>query len=286
MIAPLFFALVALGAAGQAQSAPQAGTTPDVTVTARRPDQEKAVRHMTSVVTPVADVDRPLARFQTPICPQVDGLSVSLNRAFADRIRADAGIAKLPVDGQGCEANLTVLIVPDGKAVVRELERTHSSVFGDLDPVVIRHLIAQPGPAHLWTVTEIRSRDGDRINGGTLYTRTASIIQSIERIDVAGTVLLLDQQATVGKTVNQLADYAAMRTLAQTRPVGSAAATSTILTLFDADGAAPPRQLTEFDTAYLKALYHGSALDRPLTKVGIMSRAINKDLARESPTPR
>ena len=297
MSATLFLALAMLGFPVQAQvqgqmqvPAPTAAadqTSPTVVVTGRRASREKALRHMTSVVTPVVDAGRPLARFQTPICPQVDGLTAALNGAFADRIRADARIAGLEASGAACSPNLTVLIVPDGQAVVRELHRTRSAVFGQLDPVTIRHLAAQPGPAHLWTITEVRSRDGDRIRGGggggndvgILNVRNASILQAVTRTDVNGTVLLLDQPATVGKTINQLADYAAMRTIAQTRPIGDAASEPTILTLFDG-GAAPPRGLTPFDTAYLQALYHGSAEYRPVTQVGIMNRAINKSLSR------
>ena len=269
------------------QTQPADQTSATVVVTGRRPDQDKALRHMTSAITPVADAGQPLARFQTPICPQVDGLTPALNKAFADRIRADAKIAGLEADGATCSPNLTVLIVPDGQAVVRELHRTRSAVFGALNPITISHLAAPPGPAHLWTSTEVRSRAGARIKGGSggddvgvLNVRNASILQAVTRTDVNGTVLLLDQPATVGKTINQLADYAAMRTIAQTRPIGTAAAEPTILKLLDADEADPARGLTAFDTAYLKALYHGSAEYRPLTQVGIMNRSIRKDLSR------
>ena len=291
MTATLFLALALLGSPAQARAQGQATTveqtSPTVVVTGRRTSRAKALRHMTSLVTPVVDAGQPLARFQAPVCPEVGGFTAELNRAFADRIRADARLAGLEASGTGCSPNLTVLIVPDGQAVVRELHRTRSAVFGQLDPVTIRRLAAQPGPAHLWTVTEVRSRDGDRIRGGgggsddigVLNVRNASILQAVTRTDVNGTVLLLDQPATVGKTINQLADYAAMRTIAQTRPVGGAASEPTILTLFD-NGAVPPRALTTFDTAYLQARYHGSAEYRPITQVGIMNRAINKSVSR------
>ena len=286
MSALLLLAL-AVQMAPPAQAAPADQTTPTVVVTGRRRDQDKALRHMTSAITPVVDAGQPLARFQTPICPQVDGLTPALNKAFADRIRADAKIAGLEADGATCTPNLTVLIVPNGQAVVRELHRRHSAVFGTLDPVTIRRLAADTGPAHLWTITEVRSRDGDRIQGGgggddvgVLNVRNASILQAVTRTDVDGTVLLLDQPATVGKTINQLADYAAMRTIAQTRPVGAAASEPTILKLLDGDGTEPPRELTAFDTAYLSALYHGSAEYRPITQAGIMNRAIRKSLSR------
>ena len=60
-----------------------------------------------------------------------------------------------------------------------------------------------------------------------------------------------------GLTVIQLADYAAMRAFAQVDPSRlEKSAAPTILTILDAPmGSAVPITLTEWDLAYLKALY-------------------------------
>ena len=278
MIAALLLAAV------QQQAAPPTASSPTVVVTGRRGRQDKAVRHMTTAIAPVNDADQPLARFTAPLCPQVEGLTPAMNRAFAARMRADARQVGVGADREGCEPNATVMIVGNGQAVIREMQRAGAAAFGDLGPEDIRRLANDPAPAHLWSITVVRSRDGDEVRGGTLIVRNASILQATTRTDVAASVLLIDQAASVGKSVNQLADYAAMRILASARPVGTAAAEATILRLLDAGEAAPPRGLTPFDLAYLKALYHGSALERPQAKIAMIARAINKSLAKAAAT--
>ena len=279
MIAALLLFQAAAPHQGQAD---QAGT---VVVTGRRQDQAAAVRRMTGAISPVTDAERPLARFVQPLCPQVDGLPLAMNRAFEARMRTDAKRIGLEPGGAKCEVNVTVMVVANGQAVIRAMRRTGAAAFGDLGPNFIRRLADDPSPAHLWSITEVRSRDGDRIRGGgddepgTLTVRNASILQAQTRVDVGAAVLLLDQAATVGKTVNQLADYAAMRTLASARAVGAKASQPTILRLLDADEPSPPRELTSFDVAYLTALYHGAAIERPQAKVAMMARAITKSLA-------
>ena len=81
--------------------------------------------------------------------------------------------------------------------------------------------------------------------------------------------------------MNQLADYAAMRTLARTRPADGTGheageGSDTILTLFaPGDPAGRPRGLTTFDAGYLEALYHGPATEPAMAKTRQIARAIN-----------
>lgn len=67
-------------------------------------------------------------------------------------------------------------------------------------------------------------------------------------------MVVIDWPAMMGKSAIQLADYAAMRTFAKTRPVGGGGRVDTILALFDADSTAPA-ELSETDLAYLTSLY-------------------------------
>ena len=280
-------ALALVGQAAPARPAP-ADQTPTVVVTGRRPDQAKAIRHMTARIAPLGDATQPLARFTAPVCPQVDGLPRALTDRFAARMREDARAAGLTVEKPGCSPNITVLFVPNGQQVVQALRKSHSEMFGALEPAQVRRIAADGGPVHLWSFTELRSRDDDKPRQGTtvagkdaaeLQVRNASIIEAPTRIVVDGMIVLIDQQASVGKTIDQLADYTVMRTLAQARPIGSDAAEPTILRLFDA-GEPPPRGLTAFDAAYLKAYYRGQPTMLPTGKVAAMARAINKSLSQ------
>ena len=267
--------------------APSDQATPTVVVTGRRPDEAKAIRRMTARVAALGDFRKPLARFTAPICPGVDGLPRAMNERFAARMRSDAAAAGITVDKAGCSPNVTVLFVPNGQEVVRALRKGRYDMFGSMEPADIRRLAADDGPVHLWSFTEERSRDDVRARQGTtvpgstareLQVRSASIIEAPTRVVVDGMIVLIDQQASVGKTLDQLADYTVMRTLAQARPIGAAATEPTILRLFDA-GITPPRALTPFDAAYLKTYYHGQPTMLPISRVGMMARAIGKSLA-------
>lgn len=260
---------------------------PTVVVTGRRPDHAKAVRHLTATVTPVHDATEPLARFAAPVCPEAAGLPDAYARAFAERMRADASAAGVRVDAAGCAPNVTVLFVPNGQAVVKQLRHARPLMFDGLESAQLGRLAGDPGPVHLWSFTELRSRDDDRPQVGTttgrdapeLQVREASIINTPIRVVVAGAIMLVDQGAAEGKTLNQLADYATMRVLAQARPVGADAAEPTVLSMFDRGGT-PPVQLTAFDRAYLKALYRNQPTMRSIGATAAMARQINRDLAR------
>ncbi|WP_375380994.1 hypothetical protein [uncultured Sphingomonas sp.] len=268
-----------------ASSAPPASSS-TVVVTARRLPPAKMVEHLTHAVTQSADASEALARFPDMVCPSSEGMPLDYDARIVARIRADAAAAAIGVDKPGCHPNVIVMVVPNGQAVVRALRRTQSYIFGDMEPHQIAEMAADAGPVHAWTVTRRRSRDADTERVGTMMqdvpeiqVRDASIILAATRLDMTASVLLIDVDAVIGKTVNQIADYAAMRTLAPTRPAGtghhSANPDDTILGLFaPGDPAGRPRGLTGFDAGYLKALYHGPATERGMAKMGQMVRSI------------
>ena len=86
------------------------------------------------------------------------------------------------------------------------------------------------------------------------------------REDIDQVVVLFDRGKISGKTLIQLADYAAMRGFARTRPTGADAPLDTILALFD-PSAEPPQGLTDFDFAYLRNLYEGIPNLRARSKI-------------------
>lgn len=105
-----------------------------------------------------------------------------------------------------------------------------------------------------------------------IEVREASLLDTARAV-ITASILLIDQDAAVGKTLNQLADYAARRTLAKVRTKGATG--DTILTLFDAPSGQAPRALTAFDSGYLKAPYHGPPTLRASTEVGEIAREIS-----------
>lgn len=214
--------------------------------------------------------DVPLALVQDPLCPGVIGMTVEGAAPIIDRIRATAQELGVPLaDDTQCRANLVLVIVADGAQELAALHRSSPQLFETLTLPDRRDLLASPGPARAWHVTSMRSRDGfripqaeslDRPPATTMWSAHSKIYLAV-RQDIDTSFVLLDSAAVKGKTLVQLADYATMRGLARTHPPEGAAGLATILSLFANEGT-PPQGLTQFDRAYLAALY-GSPANLP-----------------------
>ncbi len=96
--------------------------------------------------------------------------------------------------------------------------------------------------------------------------------------------MVIDADAIDGLTLIQIADYAAMRTLAITRdPKGAAMAQDSILALFDpTQTSAKPASLSKSDAAYLHALYATSSVVSGATQRSNMAQSINRALSPTS----
>jgi hypothetical protein len=83
---------------------------------------------------------------------------------------------------------------------------------------------------------------------------SSNIDPSVEQAIVSSWVVL-ETRATLGKSLTQLADYAALRGMAMVRPAELDGSEDSILALFEPESNTAPATLTEFDRAYLKSLY-------------------------------
>jgi hypothetical protein len=141
----------------------------------------------------------------------------------------------------------------------------------------ISALLQEDGPVHTWQIKERSSRDGvpigfsadgssseEPINSGSSalsgqanYLWSPSIIEKGVQQTLDASFVVIDAKAVDGLTIAQIADYAAMRTLAVTRaPKRSSSESDTILTLFDPGPSAQKLNgLSPTDVAYLHALY-------------------------------
>lgn len=277
--------LVGLAALATPAAAQQSG--PDIVIDGERDDRSpfdiararaRAISHATG---------GQLARFNEPVCAASVNLPEAYNRRIVARIAAVAREAGIAVAPPGCRVNVTVIAVESGQRTLQALYKVRPALFAAIGDGERKRLLADPGPVHVVTFTELRGRDGSRLGGGrpssagpagttfaelpTLLVESASILNPATRQDIGGALVLIDQAALVGKTLGQIADYAAMRALARTRPANADG--DTILSLFDA-GATPPPALTAFDRAYLAGLYRGPATRSAGTQVGTIARGI------------
>ncbi|WP_267432489.1 hypothetical protein [Sphingomonas sp. GM_Shp_1] len=278
------------GASNGAVTLAQSGATASdpVVVTARPlPDRRQTLRWFGSI-SGYPSGDEPLARMTEPLCIAISGMSAKAAVPIANRILEHAERLGIRLGGEKCSPNVLVLFVENGARQVAWLADHRPSVFGTLSTHEVSALTRDKGPVHAWSLTAITSRDGDpliQIGGGvpTLRIPTASRISLSTKAHIAAALVLIDNGAAEGKTVNQIADYTTMRLLAQIRP-RKGEGVSTILSLFDADGAAP-EAMTPFDWGYLRGLYSGPGDRRPMFQYAAMARFVEEETAKGEPKP-
>ncbi len=284
--------LASMGAAFPGLSAAEAQTSGDpVVVTARPLPARGAIDKWVRDMSVRRSSDEPMSRVSEPLCVATAGLPSSLGKPLADRVLSNAERLKIPLAGDKCHPNVLILFVDDGASQVDWLVKHRPGIFGDLPYSTIRTLRHDHGPVHAWHITAVASRDGDKLvqgEGGfpTLRIPSASRIDAPIQSMIVAAVVLIDRSAIVGRPIDQIADYATMRTLALVaarNDVVDNDRTATILSMFR--GTDVPLQLTPFDWGYLTGLYSGRATRRPAAQYADMARSVEKELAAGEKKP-
>lgn len=280
-----------------------AGAAPPVAAAAQ-PQEQQQPDSRDIVVQGIRDIDRQvgnfvraltdvpmsgqISRFDWAVCPNVVGLSDQQNAMAADRMRQVAEAAGIRVGKAGCNGNILLIVADDVPGVVKWLRSKHSDLFHGVPARQMREL-SRGGQVAAWHVEGLLDADGvevprDRDTGQYVIERTGtpSRISTVSRPHFAASVVVVDSRALEGLTVVQLADYAAMRAFARTDPsrLRDSSAPS-ILSVIDAPmGSAVPITLTQWDLAYLKALYSSTENRRAGQQRGEISRQMARELAK------
>jgi len=229
-----------------------------------------------------------VSRFDWAVCPKVFGLDDRQDTAVEERLRDVAGAAGIDVAKPGCKPNVLVVVTKDVPSLIEGLKRDHPGYFKDVPVEEKRKLKRHGEAAAAWHIEGRLDADGvevprDRITGQYVVERTdvPSRISTTTRPHFTSAVVAVDIDSLDGLTVTQLADYAAMRAFARTDPTRlEKSAAPTILTILDAPmGSEVPITLTEWDFAYLKALYSSTENRFAGQQRHEMGRKRHKDLA-------
>lgn len=294
----LAYALVPLLAAAPAvaQTAGEsaaAGAKPGIVVTGHaqaQPLDPVQVAKQARAVTRDTDVRyEPLPRFEAKVCPGVIGLTQDAAEYVVGRIRMVAEDLHVPLAPNGkCSANVIVAFTDDGRADLAALQRRRNALARALTIDEQHELLEDPGPVRAFMITETRMQNGSLVpRADQLSTNAAdlpvgrmeggqSLISTGSHKEIVSVVVLFDREKVRPLTLQQVADYSVMRALAHTRDAKGRNSPDSILALFDGDNAAPPAGLTDFDRAYLQALYEGSPNVKGLSKLLRISHQLEK----------
>ena len=208
-----------------------------------------------------------LARFEEDICPLVAGMprdwTAVLTRMIRENIVAIGGKMGKPK----CTINAVVIFIDQPLDLVKALAEAEPDFFA-MTPREMTYFISVARPVTSWHVTDTRDRDGQELGsvgsiGGAsadakiVRNASASRLYSTIREDMLTGFVVIDRQATVGKSLRQLADLATMHLLLDVRQDAGAKDGSSILSLFEPrpDDISAPRGLSRFDRGALTGFY-------------------------------
>lgn len=218
--------------------------------------------------------DRPVARWQEPVCISIQGLQDQYAGILRRRMEQVAGAVGVRLAPSGCEPNIGIIFTAEPLQSLRNIETRRPGYFRELSATDRAALFRAGSPIRWLYGTTTTSIEGREMTDGaqmgipsvlgvdqrqlaavgsapmTFGYGASSVSTGVARV-LRGAAIIVDLGALDGQSMGQLGDYIAMVAFAEMRarepmPTGS------ILNLFTPT---PPTGLTYQDRAFLTTLY-------------------------------
>jgi len=267
----LTLALLALDAPADPQPPAGAGPGNSVTIEAarKRGEVEQQISHFVSSIT-VNAMEEPLARWQTPICPLVSGLSLEQGEFVLGRVSQIAHDAGAPLDARDCKsANLLIIVAEDPQELLKQWWQRYSWQFNDDRGIAgIKRFVGASRTVRVWY--NVFSQCVGHA-GSVMIKPSGIIVSSCSKVGMStrlryengmmlrvlrSAMVVVDARQTHGLQLGQLSDYIAMLALAHIREDADPGDGPTILHLFGGGEGDKPLSLSRWDQDFLSALYH------------------------------
>lgn len=263
----------------------------DIVVTAipQKPKElATAVNRFVRGVAQVTDQSQ-LARRSAKYCAAVSGLDEKYVPVVLDHVRDAASAAGIAAAAPGCSANLAIIFSTDGDGLVAALSRASPNLFRGLSPMKAKEIFASGRAVRWWYGKQGSDADGTEAIEGVLKSYSAGLISTNFRVNISGTIVIVDVTKAEGYPLDAIASYAAMISFAEvTGRQDSLADVPSVLGMFarSVPRAKALKGLTAWDHAYLKALYAIPAERPSFTQrrriVGVMRKELS-GIAQKSP---
>lgn len=231
-------------------------------------ERQRELRRMASDVLRPVRRGETVATFFAAMCPKVFGAPQEVAEAIETRIRFNAERfgANRRNPSENCRHNISVILVPPQEGPATEWFDDESRELRHLLSFQRARVLNEQRPVRSWVYSQTRTQLGgaqpnpagrplNQVADFSNRIWSASRLRSPVTAEISAAVILIELESVDGKTINQIADYATMRTFANTGQIDAetAPAAPTILTLFQDDE--PPAELTTFDRAFISRLY-------------------------------
>lgn len=205
-------------------------------------------------------------RYFEPLCPRVTGVESKVARMVETRLRAVADYVGLDEADADCSPNAFVIVLDEPAKMFDRLVAKRPGLLGDyrtrdLHVRAIRGALKAGKPLVAWNQIDVRNIDGPMIQDidgpPTLRTPSSSRLRTAGFQAKSVSVVVFDKKQLADVEAVQMADIAALHLLASPRRYADldTVTTPTMLTLFRKGPKKSPREMTDFDRAYLKGIY-------------------------------
>ncbi|NJC04910.1 hypothetical protein GGQ97_000703 [Sphingomonas kaistensis] len=290
--------LLALSGIGSANVAPPPpSTTPsagdaDIIVRGKR-EREAEIKGFIDALAP-SRFSGQLARFSTEACPGVLGLVPAQSAAVVARLRRIGEAVGVPLAKAGCKPNVWLVVTTDRAALAAKVRGSwKSGPDGRPDPgrstdlATVLHAERLLDANRQEIGVKVDAGDGD---GGYYQSEifTSNRIRPSATRTYAASALIVEPRTLEGLTTLQLADYAAMRLFARADParLGPAAPPSILAALAAPVGSELPESVTQWDVAFLKALYRSDDRSYANAQKDEMQSIIRKEITGQDKAPK
>lgn len=288
---PLLNAILLLSclapAAHAQQDTGQAGGDDSIVVEGQRMTRKEVRERANGFVRTLGVVqgDRSIARWQNPICPSVLGVPDDVAQIAESKVRGIIEEVKAPLAKPGCDANLLIAFVEDGRDLMKLIADRRPKLLYQIQGPDRQDLVKGDAPIRWWYVTGTGTGGGapsggapspatggnaqgggsvlpDGVAGSSAYS-SSLILPTVTRSFSVATVII-DVHRAEGITLSEAAAYATFVGLAEVKD-SAAPPVASILNLFKEGD--HPGGLTFWDRQFLTELY-----DLPINRFGRLQR--------------
>lgn len=241
---------------------------PEFTTEAARASLEHRVDAFVRAITrnPGLSDDDSVVRWNAPICVSVAGLNAEEVKIVSARVSQIGSSAGVPLARAPCQPNFIIVATGEPDRLLHAWYARDSRIFGDAAPELIRQFLegSQSRPVRVWYNIHTGRKSGMH-NGHFVPSNTraeSSTLLGNAVLDFFSIFAIIDTNRTQHTTLDQLAAYVAMVGLTNVDLDADLGSASSILRLFARSAESQPSGLSDWDAAFLKALYHSNQASR------------------------
>jgi hypothetical protein len=257
---------------------------PEVTVEGTRAALEHRVDAFVRGITrnPGFSDDESLVRWNTPICSFAAGLSAEEVKVVLARVSQISSTAGAPLARAPCQPNFIIVATSEPDRVLEAWYARNNQLFGNATPAHIHQFLenSQSRPVRVWYNINLGRKSGVR-NGHFVPSNNradSSPFVGHAAFDFFSIFAIIDTNRTEHSTLDQLADYLAMVGLTDIDLDADIGGAPSILRLFALSAENQPSGLSNWDAAFLKALYQSNQTSRT-QRFEIVERVVH-DISR------